>query len=139
MVLIALGTFSMFYGNRISSKERDALLRDQIQGTIVNESDIQIVIGNLTMPEKYFLRHLVKHPKNMTQSEIWRMLKSYAENIKPPFPPGYNPFQETLDSLLRKKIITYANDTATITPYGRMIVQTIIKNKVPPFDFDLDK
>ncbi len=155
IILIALGTFSMFMGNRILSNQSTRLMVNQMEtfikgnlkttsidqiintvGILSEENDINLMVSNLTMPEKFFLLMFIGGYKKMDQKAIFRMLKLLAENLKPPFTlsPENNPFQEVIDSLTRKKIIVVEGTSLRPTNLGQKIVSVLIRSKIPPFD-----
>lgn len=153
IIFIAIGTFLMFRGSNILSRERDTILKsflmkqfesikiEQITETksiVSQDSDIKLIIQNLTFHEKYDLFIFARGFENIDKKSMMRIMrknmKSLVENFKPPYSADFNPFQETIDSLVRKDIIIYENNTVRFTHLGKEIVNNMIKNNIPPFD-----
>lgn len=95
------------------------------------------MVNNLSMPERYFLTNFVRKPNRMTREGQVRMLKAFAEHFKPPF--DGSPFQEMMDSLIRKGLMTRDGVTNTLTDTGKQVVCLMMDSKIPPFDFEQEE
>lgn len=106
---------------------------------VVKESDIKLIIQNLTRIEKWDLLNCVRDPATLSKDgAATRMLMDYAKEIDPKFMMFENPLQAPLDSLVRKGLILWNNkDTVvTITPLGSQVIEVLLRGKIYPFDFD---
>ena len=64
------------------------------------------------------------------------MLRAFADEFKPPFDVTTNPFQEIIDSLIRKELMTREGVVNTLTERECQVVALMMRNKLPPFDID---
>jgi len=118
--------------------QQSAAQLQQMQSIVVQEGDSQLTIEHLTSPERYFLLFFVKRPNTLTRRDRMQMLRAFADEFKPPFDATTNPFQEIMDALIRKGLMTREGVANTLTQKGCEAVTLMMRNKIPPFDLEIE-
>lgn len=154
IIVIAIGTALMYWGNTITSdnyqKEMTTLIMKQAalikvnqervtREVVTKESDIKLIIYNLTKIEKWDLLNCVRDPTTLSKDgAAMRMLMDYMKEIDPKFMMLENQLQAPMDSLVRKGLILWNNKDAvvTVTPLGAQVIEVLLRDKIYPFDFD---
>lgn len=154
IIVIAIGTALMCWGNTITSdnyqKEMTILIVQQAalikvnqervtREVVTKESDIKLIIYNLTKIEKWDLLNCVRDPTTLSKDgAARRMLMDYMKEIDPKFMMLENQLQAPMDSLVRKGLILWNNKDAvvTVTPLGAQVIEVLLRDKIYPFDFD---
>lgn len=116
------------------------LSQTEVKQTLVKEFDITRIIQNLSKTEKLQLTFVIREPNTLDQKEILKMLLTYKDEFKDAnlfVSSGINPFEEVLNSLVRKELIEWNNQDTRVflTPLGYEVIKALRKHKIYPFDF----
>jgi hypothetical protein len=110
---------------------------DLTKEIVQEEADTRLIIDHMSESEKHFLaftvRDPMKDPLKVPPQQIQKMLKAFADDYQ--VAGGGNPFLEMLNSLKSKNLVEFDDGRILLTPRGKKVVGVLIKNKIPPFDF----